>query len=140
MGRLSLNREFLLRHLGVALLMAALGGWFLYDGAVAYPARGEPPQKCARQLQFSALLLLVAAGVGAHLWKVKRETLVWDEREMNGSLTQGRPAAFADVREIRDARWARDGILVVVMADGRRIRLDAWHHPEVNELVKKLKN
>ena len=36
--RLKLNKEFAVRHLAVALLMAALGGWFAYDGYVKYPA------------------------------------------------------------------------------------------------------
>ena len=32
---LKLNREFFLRHLGVALLMFGLGCWFGYDGYVS---------------------------------------------------------------------------------------------------------
>ena len=32
MKSFTLNREFFIRHLGVTLLMAALGCWFVYDG------------------------------------------------------------------------------------------------------------
>ena len=39
--KLSLNREYAVRHLGVAALMAALCAWFVYDGAVAYPAMSD---------------------------------------------------------------------------------------------------
>ena len=37
MKSFTLNREFFIRHLGVTLLMAALGCWFVYDGSVVYP-------------------------------------------------------------------------------------------------------
>ncbi len=33
----SLNKEYVLRLTGVALLLAAAGGWFLFDGAITYP-------------------------------------------------------------------------------------------------------
>lgn len=33
----SINREYLLRMAGVSLIIAAMGAWFVYDGAVKYP-------------------------------------------------------------------------------------------------------
>ena len=35
--KLTLNREFAFRHLGVAVLFFGLCCWFLYDGFVTYP-------------------------------------------------------------------------------------------------------
>ena len=40
----SLNREYALRFLGVAVLFLALAGWFVYDGAVGYPAKNAEAQ------------------------------------------------------------------------------------------------
>ena len=37
MKRLRLNPDYLRRHLFAAAVMAALGCWFGYDGAVRYP-------------------------------------------------------------------------------------------------------
>ena len=33
----SLNREYAVRFLGVAALLIAFAGWFLYDGLIGYP-------------------------------------------------------------------------------------------------------
>lgn len=134
----TLNKEFFRRHLGVALLMAGLGCWFSFDAAVAYPARREPADKIARQWQFAGLSFLAALAIGGHLWKVRRETLAWDDAAMTGTLTGGKPAAFADVVEVDDRKWREKGVLVVRMDDGRKITLDAWHHPETEELAKRL--
>lgn len=35
----SINREYALRFLGVALLFLAFSGWFLYDGFIGYPQK-----------------------------------------------------------------------------------------------------
>ena len=39
--KLQLNREYATRHLCVAILFLALGGWFVYDGAVQWPAENR---------------------------------------------------------------------------------------------------
>ncbi len=137
--KLTLNKEFFRRRLGVVLLMAALGCWFSYDAAVAYPAKREPADKIARQWQFAGISFLAAFVLGGCLLKVRRETLAWDDIAMTGSLTGGKPAAFADVKSVDGRKWREKGILVVTMADGRVFKLDAWHHPEVEALAKKLK-
>ena len=37
----SINRQFRLQYLGVALLISAMGAYFVYDGAVGYPRKNE---------------------------------------------------------------------------------------------------
>jgi len=145
---LQLNREYARRHLGVALLFAAMCGWFLYDGAVAYPQKDETffeetlhtkkENAIARQFQFAGLTFVFALIVAHGVWRAKRRTLEWNDTEMNGTLTGGRPLAFADVAALDLARWKTKGILVAVAKDGRRVTLDAWHHTGVKELAAKL--
>lgn len=156
--KLQLNREFAARHLGVAVLLLGLGGWFGYDGVVRYPAssaheiyvaieKSEPPagldleafkrQKIQTQYGFAALCLLAGAVVALGVLVNRHRTLEWDDEKMTGTLTGGRPLAFADVVGVEDAQWARKGILVLLAKDGRRVKLDAWHHVGVKELVER---
>lgn len=154
MKRFTLNREFLVRHAGVALLMFGLGCWFVFDGAVTYPAMDavafcekyhkplenaeqEKANAIGRQYQFASLAFIAALAIGCHLLKVGKETLAWDDEKMIGSLTYGRDAFFRDVKDVDRRLWGRKGILRVVMSDGRRITLDAWHHPEAKELAER---
>ena len=146
--KLQLNREFAMRHLGVALLMAGLCGWFLVDGAIVYPQKDEAyfetelhtqkQRAIDRQFQFAGLTGLAAIVIALGVWRNRRRTLEWNETEMCGSLTGGRPLAFADVKEVDKRRWASKGILVVYAKDGRHLTLDAWHHTGVKELAAKL--
>ena len=146
--KLQLNREFALRHLGVALLMAGLCGWFLVDGAVVYPQRDDAyfeeqlhtqkQRAIDRQFQFAALTGLAAIVIAFGVWRNRRRTLEWDDSQMCGSLTGGRPLAFADIESVDSRRWKSKGILVVHAKDGRRITLDAWHHTGVRELADRL--
>jgi len=46
----SVNREYALRLAGVALLFAALTGWFLYDGAIGYPKENAAVAPIAAEL------------------------------------------------------------------------------------------
>lgn len=46
----SLNREYALRFLGVALLFVAFAGWFLYDGQVGYPRKNAAVAPVAEAL------------------------------------------------------------------------------------------
>ena len=148
----TLNREFFVRHLGVALLMAGLGCWFVYDGAVAYPAMDavefcekyhknaenaerEKSEAIKRQYQFASLAFIAALAIGCHLLKVSKETLSWDGEKMCGTLTLGRDAFFKDVKAVDRRLWGKKGILRVTMADGRKITLDSWHHVEAKELA-----
>ena len=150
--RFTLNREFLVRHLGVTLLMAGLGCWFVYDGAVTYPEMDavafcerhhksldnperEKADAIRRQYQFASLAFIAALAIGCHLLKVRNETLEWDDEKMSGSLTFGKEARFADVKDVDSRMWEKKGIVVVTIDDGRKITLDTWHHPEAKELI-----
>ena len=82
MKSFTLNREFFIRHLGVTLLMAALGCWFVYDGSVVYPkmdavefcekhhknvenAEQEKVNAIKRQYQFASLAFIAALAICA---------------------------------------------------------------------------
>lgn len=156
---LRLNREFAMRHLGVALLFVVLSGWFGYDGFVRYPSlsahdiyvsieKSEPgtgvdleafkQQKIKTQYGFAGLCLLAGVVVALGVLRNKLRTLVWNEDEMCGTLTGGHPLAFSDIVGVEDGQWARKGIIVFLAKDGRRVKLDAWHHAGVEELVAKV--
>ena len=140
------------RHLGVAALMAGLCCWFAYDGAVAYPQKDEsyfvelhhadpergPELKKAsieRQFQFAGIAALAALVIAGGVLRVKLQTLEWDDSQMCGSLTGGRPLAFSDVAEADASKWEKKGIAVLKAKDGRRVVLDTWHHSGARELA-----
>ena len=154
--KLTLNREFAFRQLGVAVLFFGLWGSFLYAGFVTYPKMddatfseqilhgrqgdfGKLKQEAInRQYQFAGICgvasLLIALGVG----RCRLQTLEWDDAQMCGSLTGGKPLAFADVSGVDDRRWEKKGILVVYAKDGRRFTLDTWHHAGAKELAERI--
>lgn len=160
--KLSINREYAVRHLGVAALMTALCAWFIYDGAVTYPAMSDEDFKVKilhrqanddtpmpdfpkkrkdatnRQFQFAAIAGLAALVIAGGVLRTKRQTLEWDDDSMRGSLTGGRPLGFGDVADIDKSQWEKKGILVVRAKDGRKATLDAWHHAGVKELAERL--
>ena len=156
--KLQLNREFATRHLGVAALMVGLSCWFGYDAFVGYPSKSahdiyvaieksEPKpetnleafkaQKIKTQYGFTFLCLAAGLAIAFGVQLNRHRTLEWDEEKMQGTLTGGRPLAFADVSEVDDSNWKRKGILVLKAKDGRKVTLDAWHHTGVEELAKK---
>lgn len=154
--KLTLNREYVMRHLGVAALFLGLCGWFLYDGTITYPKMDDAKfseeilhgrqgdfdklkqEAINRQFQFAGICgiaaLLIAVGVG----RCRLQTLEWDDAQLCGSLTGGKPLAFADINGIDDRRWEKKGILVVYANDGRRFTLDTWHHSGAKELAEKI--
>ena len=150
--KLTLNKEFAKRHLFVAVLMAGMGCWFGYDGFVKYPATDAAAlfksiegreatsdvnleafkrQKTQTQYGFTFLSFLAAALIGGHLWKVSKFELEFDDE---GFTYRGQRHAFKDVKNVDRKLWQKKGIVVV---DG--IKLDAWHHVGVKELVERLK-
>ena len=150
--KLSINREFAFRHLGVAALMFALFCWFLYDGAISYPEkdpvyfaelhhsspeRGPELKKSAieRQYQFAFLALLASIAIAGGVLRVRRQTLEWDDSKMCGSMTGGAPLAFADVESVDSSKWVKKGIVALTATDGRRVVLDTWHHAGARELA-----
>lgn len=152
MKRLTLNREFAVRHLGVAALMLGLSGWFGYDGLVKYPATpaadlyraiegSDAPdgldldafkrQKTQTQHGFALLALLAALAVGGHVALLARFRFDYDDE---GFAVRGVRRSFADVKTVDWSQWEKKGI---VRLDG--LTLDAWHHEGVKEVADILK-
>ena len=140
MNRLRLNREFAVRHLGVALLMLGLSGWFAYDGYVAYPERGDEwfeqqhlrkENAIRRQREFMVLAFIAAIVVAGHVGIVSTFDFSYDEE---GFACGGVSRKFADVKNVDWSKWETKGIVKV---DG--IVLDAWHHVGVRDVAKVLK-
>ena len=139
MTKLKVNPEFFKRHLFVTVLMAALGCWFGYDGFVKYPAADDKffeeqhlvrETATERQKQFMVLAFLASIAVGAHLWKVAKFRLEYDEE---GFVYKGEKHLYRDIKSIDRSKWEKKGIIKV---DG--IVLDAWHHLGVKEIEKNI--
>ena len=155
MKRLTLNREFATRHVGVALLMLGLSCWFGYDGFVRYPATpaadlyrsiegSDAPagfnleafktQKTQTQYGFTFLTLLAAVVIGGHVWLLSKFRFEFDDESY---VFCGKRVLIKDIKTVDRSKWEKKGIVKV---DG--IKLDAWHHAgvkEFEELVRKAK-
>ena len=150
--KLTLNREFATRHVGVALLMLGLSCWFGYDGFVRYPATpaaelyksiegSDAPegfnleafkvQKTQTQYGFTLLTFLAALVIGGHVWLLSKFRFEYDDESYTFA---GRRVAIKDIKSVDRSQWEKKGIIRV---DG--IKLDAWHHAGVKEFVEKLK-
>ena len=151
--KLKLNREYARNHLFVTVVAAGMGLWFAYDGLVKYPSmparelyasieKADAPedmtdaaleafkaQKVKAQHGFSAFSLVAAAVVGLRLLKSARFRFEFDEGGFEDA--KGR-FSWGDVDEVDDGAWEKKGITRVV-AGGRRIALDAWHHVGVKD-------
>lgn len=147
----SLNREFAVRHLFVAVLMAVLCCWFGYDGFVGYPStpaaalyekiEGAPApegfdleafkaQKIKTQYGFTLLAFLAALAVGGHLYAVSRFSFEFDDE---GYVVNGVSRSWSDAGEPDRRDWEKKGIIKV---DG--VKFDSWHHLGVKEFEAKL--
>ncbi len=147
----SLNREFAVRHLFVAVLMTVLCCWFGYDGFVGYPStpagllyekiegatapegfdlEAFKAQKIKTQYGFTLLAFLAALAVGGHLYAISRFSFEFDD---DGYVVRGVRRSWADVGEIDRRDWERKGIVKV---DG--VKFDSWHHLGVKEFEAKL--
>ena len=154
--KLTLNREFFLRHLFVAVLMLGLGCWFGYDGFVGYPSKtpsqlyeeiekSAPPSPEAaqkvydnaipRQKQFMGLALLAALAVGLHLLLVSRLDVSFDDE---GFTWNGKRFAYSDISRIDDSKWEKKQICVLFVKGGGKLVLDAWHHVGAKEMHAKI--
>lgn len=140
MTKLRLNREFAVRHVGVALLMLGLSGWFAYDGYVAYPEHDDAwfeqqhlrkDNAIRRQREFMVLALLAAVVIAGHVGLVAKFDFSYDE---SGFSCGGVKRSFADVKSVDWSKWEKKGIVKV---DG--IVLDAWHHVGVKDVAEILK-
>lgn len=154
--KLTLNREYAQRHLFVAILLAGLSCWFGYDGFVRYPAtdaaalyreieKSDPPdqldlakfkrQKTQTQHSFAIISLLVALVVGVRLYRSYAFDFEFDD---DGFAVRGQRYAYADITAVDRRRWRPKGILVLKLADGKKVTLDAWHHQGVKEFEGRL--
>lgn len=140
MKKLTLNREFAVRHLGVALLMLALGGWFAYDGFITYPRQDEvwfterhlqKENATRRQKEFAVLSLLAALIISGHVGLVAKLRFSWNDEEFEHNGVKRR---FSEIKNIDWSKWDKKGIVKV---DG--IVLDSWHHNGVKEVAQILR-
>jgi len=139
--KISLNKEYAIRHLGVAALFTGLSLWFLYDAIFVYPnqvADGTHHTTVEFQYSAAAVLAIFAFVVAFRVFLNWRATLAWDDEQMTGTLTCNAPLRFADIDRLDVGKWEPKQILVVHAKDGRRVTLDAWHHVGANELAEKL--
>ena len=147
--KLKLNREFAMRHLFVTLLLAAMGGWFAYDGYVTYPSmtpeelyekikHSKPPSAEAaakvrenaipRQKQFMGLCLIGSLIVGLGVLRAWKVSFEYDE---SGFAWNGRRMQLTDIESVDESQWKKKGILKLKTRNGP-ITLDAWHNTGVD--------
>ncbi|MBQ6007728.1 MAG: hypothetical protein IJL17_04270 [Kiritimatiellae bacterium] len=139
--KISLNKEYALRHLGVAALFTGLSLYFLYDAIFVYPylpADGAHHTTVEFQYSAAAALAIFAFVVAFRVFLNWRATLAWDDEQMCGTLTCNAPLRFDDIDHLDSTKWEPKQILVVHAKDGRRVTLDAWHHVGARELAEKL--
>ncbi len=139
--KISLNKEYAIRHLGVAALFTGLSLYFLYDAIFVYPylpADGAHHTTVEFQYSAAAALAIFAFVVAFRVFLNWRATLAWDDEQMTGTLTCNAPLRFDDIDHLAPTKWEPKQILVVHAKDGRRVTLDAWHHVGARELAEKL--
>jgi len=155
---LTINKEFLKRHLFAVVVFAGMGAWFGYDGFVRYPEMpaaalytsiesAEPPpgmaeeklqsfkaDKIGRQREFCAILMLAALLVGIHAFAISRLKFSFDD---DGFMWNGKRYSFGDIKSVDRSSWTKKGILKLALPDGS-VTLDSWHHTGVAEFEKRL--
>ncbi len=156
--KLTLNREFLVRHLFAALVFIGLGCWFGYDAVVRYPQtpaaelylsiegadavlkpeaelEAFKAQKISMQKVFALVGLLAGGLVGLHLFLVSRFAFAYDDA---GFTCGGKTRSYDDITSVDEKDWAKKGILRLIGTDWK-VTLDAWHHTDVKAFHEKLK-
>ena len=156
MKQLKLNKEFFHRHLAVCLLMAGFGCWFGYDGFVSYPKtpaaelyekieKAKAPegfdleafkrQKIKSQYGFTTLCLLAAALIGINLASAAFFRFDYDDESF---VWEGKRHPLSDIKSVDRSKWKSKGIAKLILADGAKITLDAWHHAGVKDFMAKV--
>ena len=139
--KIALNREYAIRHLGVAALFFGLSLWFLYDAIFVYPYQiddGTHHTTVEFQYTSAALLALFAFVVAFRVFLNWKRTLEWDDAQMVGTATLRVPLRFDAIDHLDTSKGEKKQILTVFAKDGRRVTLDAWHHSGARELAEKL--
>ena len=83
--KLTLNREYAVRHLGVSALFVGLAGWFLYDAVFVYPylpADGAHHTTVEFQYSFAALLATAAFCIAFRVWANRKRIVEWDDEKL----------------------------------------------------------
>lgn len=151
--KVTLNPDYVRRHLGVCILLLGLSCWFGYDGLVTYPKtpaaelyesieKAPPPegfdvdafkkQKTQTQYGLMGFCFFVGSIVGLRLWGASKFRFAWDD---SGFTWKGVKHPFSDIRKVGRDHWTKKGILVLNL-EHEKIVLDAWHHLGVAEFEK----
>lgn len=156
MKKLSLNAEYVRRHLFAAAVTASLAVWFGYDGTVRYPAtpaaalyaeieKAEPPgfvdleafkrQKTLTQLSFAFLSFSAALVISLRLLSSARFSFSYDDV---GFVWKGKRRSFDEIVRVDLSKWEKSRIATLILENGPPVKLDAWHHLGVAEALEAL--
>lgn len=148
MKRFKLNPDFARRYFFVALLFLGMGGWFAYDGLVAYPntdaaalyesiEKSAPPpemdrsrleafksQKIQSQYGLAGVLFVAGAWVAFILFKAWK--FDFD------------PEKAGKILAVDRSKWEKKGILVLTTENCGKVTLDSFHHLGVSDFEKTL--
>ncbi len=94
-----------------------------------------PPSKI--RTQYIQAAVCVALGLLA-FFSVLSKRKTWyevDDDGLRGSGFGDKPVSWADVKSVDWSRWEEKGILVVALADGRKITLDGWHFAGIRPIA-----
>jgi hypothetical protein len=118
----------------VVLMFLAMGGWFLYDGFIGYPAENEAARAQGHREPHSDLDLALQKALGTTLPPIGIAMLVWALYNSRGSYrlsgstlhVPGHPPVELDqIRRIDKNLWDRKGIAFIdyERPDGTESRL-----------------
>ena len=85
------------------------------------------PAKLMGQFGQAAVTLLLAALAFAAVISKRKTVYVVDESGLSGTGFGPDPIPWESVASVDWSKWDEKGILVVVLRDGRRFKLDGWH-------------
>lgn len=146
--KLQLNKEYVLRHLGVALVMLGVSGWSAYDGFVGYPK-----QNCLWEQRTGGDVIEAFKAADAARKRgevVDPATLPpYSQGKVDGQFYQALILAFIslfiatrvsleslrtfdfakdDVDSVDYSKWAKKRLAYVVLKNGKRVVVDGWHY------------
>ena len=104
--KLTLNREYAVRHLGVSALFVGLAGWFLYDAVFVYPylpADGAHHTTVEFQYSFAALLATAAFCIAFRVWANRKRVVEWDDEKLWGPGAGDVETPFSEIVGVEDA-------------------------------------
>ena len=60
------------------------------------------------------------------------------EFDDSGFVWRGKKLSLSDIKSVDRSQWKKKGIVKLLLADGSRVTLDAWHHLGVKDFEKLL--